>query len=148
MTSPAAAVAAACHGVRAAMPLDLVPSGQNPIAFGTAADSARLPHARFQPPLIFQQQNARSYYPARICPPNEPQVGCGRLAAVRLIAECADMFLLVSECPHTCCLHNQPSEVECVRQIKTKINAVQIKNPLPLRTARVPTITLPSRGFG
>ena len=80
--------------------------------------------------------------------PNEPQIGCARLAAVRLIAECADMFPLVSDCPHICCLHNQLSEVECVRQIKTKTNAVRLKTPLPLRMARVPTITLPSRGFG
>ena len=57
------------------------------------------------------------------------------------------MFPLVSDCPHICCLHNQPPEVECVRQIKTKVNAVRLKNPLPLRTAMVPTIILPSRGF-
>ena len=38
--------------------------------------------------------------------------------------------------------------MECVRQIKTKINVVRLKNPLPLRTARVPSITLPSLGFG
>ena len=68
VTSPDAAVAAAYHGVRAAMPLDLLPSGRNPIVFGTAADSPRLPHARFLPPLIFQQQNARGYYAARLCP--------------------------------------------------------------------------------
>ena len=49
VTSPAAAVAAARHGVRAAMPLDLLPSWRNPIVFGTAADSPRLPHARFLP---------------------------------------------------------------------------------------------------
>ena len=67
MTSPAAAVAAACHGVRAAMPLDLMPFGRNSIVFGTAADSPRLPHARFLPPPIFQQQNARGSYAARLC---------------------------------------------------------------------------------
>ena len=58
----AAAVAAACYGVRAAMPLDLMPYGRNPIVFGTAADSPRLSHARFVPLLIFQQQKARGYY--------------------------------------------------------------------------------------
>ena len=125
-----------------------MPSGRNPIVFGTAADSPRLSHVRFLPPLIFQQQNARGYYAARICLPNKPQVGCTRLAAVRLIAECAVTFPLVSDCPHICCLHNQPSEVECVRQIKTTINPVRLKNFLPLRTARMPTITLPLRGFG
>ena len=41
MISPAAAVAAAAHGVRAAMPLDLLPSGRNAIVFGIAADSPR-----------------------------------------------------------------------------------------------------------
>ena len=72
VSSPAAAVAAAYHGVRAAMPLDLLPSGRNPIVFGTAADSPRLPHARFLPLLIFQQQNARGYYAARRCPTKQP----------------------------------------------------------------------------
>ena len=50
------------------MPLDLMPSGRNPIVFGTPADSPRLPHARLLPVLIFQQQNARGYYAARLCP--------------------------------------------------------------------------------
>ena len=80
--------------------------------------------------------------------PNKPQVGCTCLAVVRLIAKCADMFPLVSDCPHICCLHTQPSEVKCVRQTKRKINVVRLKTPLPLCTARVPTITLTSRGFG
>ena len=62
VTSPAAAVAAAYHGARAAMPLNLLTYAQNPIVFGTAADSPRLPHATFVPPLIFQLQNARGYY--------------------------------------------------------------------------------------
>ena len=92
MTSPAAAVAAADHGVRAAIPLDLFPDGRNPTVVGTAADSPRLPHARFLPLLIFQQQDARGYYAARLAPPNTPPVGCARLAAVRLIAKCADMY--------------------------------------------------------
>ena len=38
--------------------------------------------------------------------PNKPQVGCTRLAAVRLIAECADMFPLVSDYTHICFLLN------------------------------------------
>ena len=53
MASPAAAVAAGGHGVRAVMPLDLLPDGQNPIVVGTAADSPRLPQARFLSLLIF-----------------------------------------------------------------------------------------------
>ena len=68
MIASAVAVAAADHGVRAAIPLDLLPYGGNPIVFGTAADSPRLPRARFLPPLFFQQQNARGYYAARLCP--------------------------------------------------------------------------------
>ena len=72
VTSPAAAVAAAYHGVRAAMPLDLLPSGRSPIVSGTAADSPRLPHARLLPLLIFQQQNARGYYAAWLCPTEQP----------------------------------------------------------------------------
>ena len=50
---PAPSVAAAYHGVRGAMPLDLLPDGRNLIVVGTAADSPRLPHARFLPLLIF-----------------------------------------------------------------------------------------------
>ena len=64
--SPAAAVAAD-HGVHATMPL-VLPYERDPIVFGATADSLRLPHARFLPPLIFQQQNARGYYAGRLCP--------------------------------------------------------------------------------
>ena len=53
MNFPAAAVAAADHGVRAAMTLDLLPDGRNPIVVGAAAGSPRLPHARFLPMLFF-----------------------------------------------------------------------------------------------
>ena len=49
------------------MPFDLFPSGRNPIVFGTAAESPRLPHARFLLLLIFQQQNARGYYVTWLC---------------------------------------------------------------------------------
>ena len=65
MTPPAAAIAAAYHGVRATMPLDYCRTDETPSFFGAAADSPRLPHARFLPPLIFQRQNARGYYAAR-----------------------------------------------------------------------------------
>ena len=54
MTSPAAAVVAADHGMRAALPLDLLPDGRNPIVVDTAAKRPRLPHSRFLPLLIFQ----------------------------------------------------------------------------------------------
>ena len=35
--------------------------------------------------------------PRGSAPPNQPQVGCTRLAAVRLISKCKDMFSLVSD---------------------------------------------------
>ena len=75
VTSPDSAVAAAYHGVRAAMPLDLLPSGRNPIVYGTAADSPRLSLARFPPPLIFQQQNARGYHAVRLRPTKQTPGG-------------------------------------------------------------------------
>ena len=37
-------------------------------------------------------------------PSNKPQVGCTRVAAVRLIAKFADMFPLVSDYTHICFL--------------------------------------------
>ena len=60
------------HGVRAVMPFDLLPDGRNPIVISTAADSTRFPHARFLPVLISQQQNARGYYAAWVCPTKQP----------------------------------------------------------------------------
>ena len=82
--------------------------------------------------------------------PNKPQAGCARLAAVRLIAKCTDMLSLVSDYPHICLLP------DLLQQLLLKLlllsrsahsNAVRLKIPHPLRTARVPTIELPSRGF-
>ena len=98
MTSPAAAVAAADHGVRAAMPLELLPDRRNPIVVGTAADSPRLPHARFLPPLSSQQKNARGYWAARLCPTNPP--GRVHTAGVRLLPKCADVFPSFPIPPH------------------------------------------------
>ena len=124
------------------MPLDLMPSGRNPIVFGTAADTPRLPHARFLPLLIFQQQNARGYYATWLCP-TKPQVGCTWLAAVRLIAKCEDMFPLVSDCIHICFL------LDLLLQLRLKLllrsrsaysHDVRIKIPHPLRTARCPRL--------
>ena len=68
MTSPAAAIAAACDGVRAALPLDLIAILTKTHRFGNAEDSPRLPYARFLPLLIFRQQNARCYYATLLCP--------------------------------------------------------------------------------
>ena len=82
--------------------------------------------------------------------PNKPLVGSTRLAAVRLIAKCADVFLLISDCTHIFILP------DLLLQLLLKLlplswsahsHAVRLKIPHPLRTARVPTIELPSRGF-
>ena len=72
LTSPVASVAAADHGLRAAMPLDLLPDGRNPIVVGTAPDSPRLSNVRFLPLLIFQQENPRGHYAAMRCPTKQP----------------------------------------------------------------------------
>ena len=150
MTSTTAAVAAAYHGLRAAMPLDLLPSGRNPIVFGTAADSPRLPHARFLPPLIFPaaectRLSCRVALPHQITLP----VACTRLAAVRLIAKYADMFPLVSDYIHIC--FRPDLQLQLLLKLlllsrSTHGQAVRLKIPLPLRTTRAPTIILPSRG--
>ena len=81
--------------------------------------------------------------------PNKPQVKCTRLPAMRLIAKCADMFPLVSDYTHTFFL------LDLLLQLLLKLlllsrsahgHAVRLKTPLPLRTARVPMIILPSGG--
>ena len=135
---PAAAVAAAYHGVCAAMPLDLLPSGRNPIIFGTAVGNPRLPHARFLPPLIMLRDLAL---------PSKPKKGAYGWRPRGLSWNVQTCFPSFPIAPISCCLHNLPSEVECVRQTKTKTNAVRLRNPHPLRMARMPTITLPSQGF-
>ena len=84
MTSLSAVVAAAYHGVSAAMPLDLPPSGQNPIVFGDAADRPLQPHARFLPLPIFQEQDARG------------QMGTHDLATLQRLVKCAYVFPFVS----------------------------------------------------
>ena len=132
------------------MPLDLLPYGRNPIVFGTAADSPRLPHGHFLPPLIFQQQNARGYYAARLCPTKQPSresahgwrpCGFSRNAqtgfpSFPIILTSA--FSSTSCCSCWCCCC-------CYRRVHTA-TPCDLKS-LPLRTARVPTIVLPSRDF-
>ena len=104
VTSSAAAVAAACHGVRTAMPLDLMPSGRNPIVFGTTADSPRLTHPRFLPPLIFPAECTRLLCRVSLSYQTTLPVGCTRRADVRVIAKCADMFPLVFDYSYNCFL--------------------------------------------
>ena len=82
---------------------------------------------------------------------NKPQAGCARLAAVRLIAKCTDMLSLVSDYPHICLLPDLLQQLLLTLLLlswSAHSHAVRLKDPLPLHTARVPTITLPSRGFG
>ena len=82
--------------------------------------------------------------------PSKPQLGCTRVAAVRLIAKCADMFPLASDYTHICFL------LHILLQLLLKLlllsrsahgHAAQLMIPHPLRTVRVPTIELSSRGF-
>ena len=95
VTSSAAVFAAVNHGVRAAMPLDLLPCGRNPIVIDTAADSPRLPHFF---PLLPAAECTR-LYAARHCP-NYPH---GRVhMACRpcdFWRKCANVFPLVSRFP-------------------------------------------------
>ena len=89
MTSPVATVAAAYNGVRAAMPLDLLP-GRMPTSTGTAADSPLLTHVHSY--HCYQQQEAQSWRPCGLTrktkkPPNllPPQPAFGRRAGARII---------------------------------------------------------------
>ena len=149
MTSPAAAVAAAYHGSACGHAARLTARRTKPRRCWYCCRQPTITPSPFPATANFRAEECTRLLCCVTLPhQNKPQVGCTRLAAVRLIAECADVFPLVFDCPHICCLHDQPSEVKCVRQVKTKINAVRLKKPLQLRTARVPTIELSSRGFG
>ena len=70
---------------------------------------------------------------------NKPQAGCARLAAVRLIAKCADMLSLVSDYPHICLLPDLLQQL-LLQSWSAHTHAVRLKDPLPLHTARAPTI--------
>ena len=80
-------------------------------------------------------------------------VGYTCLAAVRLIAKCADMFPLVSDYPHICFLFNLLLQMLLMvlvllsRSRSAHGHAVRLKIPVPLRTARVSSIILPSQSF-
>ena len=72
-------------------------------------------------------------------------VGCTRLAVVRLLAKCADMFPLVSDYPHICFLLDLLQLLLLLPLLLSRSahgHAVRRKNPLPLRTARVLTIKI------
>ena len=99
---------------------------------------------------FFSSKMHAAIMPRGFAPPKEPQVGCIQLSAVRCFAKYADIFPLVSECPHMCFL------LDLLRQLLLKLlllsrsadsHAVRLKIPDPPRTARVPTIGLSSRGF-
>ena len=150
MTLPAVSVAAAYHGVRAAMPLDMLPYGRNPFVIGTSANSPRLPHARFLPPLIFQQQNARSYMPRGFASPNNPP---GRAHTAwrpyGFSRNVKTSFPSFPEFLHICVLLDLLKLLLLPLLLSRSAHghAVRPKIPLPLRTASVPTIILPSWGF-
>ena len=86
------------------MLLDLLPYGRNPIVFGTAADSPRLPHARFLPPPFPAAECTRLLCHVTLPYQTTLPEGCTRLAAVRFSAKCEDMFVPVSDFPHICFL--------------------------------------------
>ena len=132
------------------MPLDLMPSGRNPIVFGTTADSPRLTHPRFLPPLIFPAECTRLLCRVSLSYQTTLPVGCTRRADVRVIAKCADMFPLVFDYSYNCFLLDLLQLLLLLPLLLSQSahgHAVRLKIPLSLRTARVPTIILPSRGF-
>ena len=60
------------------------------------------------------------------------------------------MLSLVSDYPHICLLPDLLQQLLLTLLLlswSAHSHAVRLKDPLPLHTARVPTITLPSRGF-
>ena len=151
VTSPAAAVAAANHGARTAMPLDVLPYGRNPIVFGTAADSPTITPRPFASTVIFPAAECTRLL-CRVTLPYQTTlpVGCTRLAAVRLIAKYAYMFPLVSNFSHICFLLDLLQLLLLLTLLLSRsahCHAVRLKIPLPVRAARVSTIILPLRGF-
>ena len=70
---------------------------------------------------------------------NKPQAGCARLAAVRLIAKCTDTLSLVSDYPQICLLPDLLQQL-LLQSWSAHTHAVRLKDPLPLHTARAPTI--------
>ena len=133
-----AAVAAANHGARAAILLDLLPSGRNPIVFGTAPSF----------PAKYSSRMRAAIVPRGFAPPNNG-VRAGFHATYR--QKCRHPSPS-SEYIHVCFL------LLLLLQLLFKLlmllssrsacgQAVRLKIPHALRTARVPTIALPSRGF-
>ena len=148
MTTPDAA---AYHGVRAAMPLYLLPCGRFPIVISTAADSPRLSHARFLLPL-FQQQRARGYicrtrlYAARLCPTNPhgtvhtAWLPCG---FSRNLQTC---FPSLPGYPHICFVMDLLLQLLWLLLLLSRSahgHAARLKILLLLLTARVPMIIIP-----
>ena len=84
--------------------------------------------------------------PRGVAPSTKPQIGCTQLAAVRLIAKCADMFPLVFDYTHICFLLDFLLQLLLNLLLLSRSahsHAVRLKISHPLRTARVPTIKLP-----
>ena len=137
LISLADAVAASYHGVRAAMPPGLRPYGQNPIVIVTAADRPQLPLVRF---LRLLPATGTTWLLCRATLPYQttPQVGCTRLAAVRLLAGLAIRHVPALS-DHPTSAVSTTTEVECVRQN----NFVRLRLPRSQHTAGVPTAVYP-----
>ena len=123
---------------------------ETPSFFGTAADSPRLPHARFLPPMIPAAECTRLLCTATLLHQKVLPVGCTRLAAVRFLAECADMLPPVSDYLHICFLLDLLLQLLLMMLLLSRSahgHAVRLEIPFPLRTVWVPTIILLPRGF-
>ena len=140
-----------CHGARTViMPLDLLPRGCFLPRCSTAAISTRYPRARSLRHYTLRSRVHAAIMPRDFPPPNNPPGrvhAAGGRAAYR---ECADMFPLVSDYPHICFLLDLLPHLLLMLLVLSRNahgHAVRLKIPVPLRTARVPTILLPTRGF-
>ena len=92
----------------------------------------------------FSKAECTRHYATWLCPHETTLlVGCTRLAAVRLVAKCADKFTLVSDYTHVCFLLYLLLAVAVgVAAASAYNHAVRRKIPPPLRTARALTIEL------
>ena len=111
----------------------------------SAGDIPRLYHARFLPLLIFQHQDARGYYAVRLCPtkqtPGRVHTAGGRATYREMCRHLYTHIYFLLD------LRLQLLLKLLLLSRSAHSPAVRFKIPHPLRTARVPTIELSSRGF-
>ena len=109
-----------------------------------------VPHARFLPLLFFQQQNARGYYAMWPCPTKQPSWkgahGWRPCDLSRNVQTCFPSFPITPICFLLDLLQLLLLKLLLLSR-SAHSNAVRLKIPHPLRTARVPAIELSSRGF-